>query len=302
MNQIELDYDLLALLPPWYAEVLDYQQICQTEEQQLAALASEINAVAENFFFQTMGITAIEEWEQIFGIYANPDTETISFRQARLINRMSNRPPFTLQFLYNKLDELIGRNQWTVTMDYPNYTLYIESSASNQSYATELYFTINRVKPAHIVYVNKPYTVSGLLLSEQINLSKMIYHYRLGSWGLGLQPFSSTQPQGAIKLPTVSSIQPELLTDVASFISGDVASAQINGSIPISDLSKSVSGSTLTVTYTVQPTDTTQITSVALLDSSGEVLTSSTVYVPVTGPILLTHKIPVSEGVISYGG
>ena len=33
MNPIELDTSLLSLLPPWYREVLDYQQICLTEQQ-----------------------------------------------------------------------------------------------------------------------------------------------------------------------------------------------------------------------------------------------------------------------------
>ena len=41
MNPIELDTNLLSLLPPWYREVLDYQQICLTEQQQFEALAEE---------------------------------------------------------------------------------------------------------------------------------------------------------------------------------------------------------------------------------------------------------------------
>lgn len=299
MNNIRFDTDLLSLLPPWYREILDYQVICQTEKEQLEALANEITAVANNFFFQTMDEGAVSQWEQILGITPNKTTETLSFRQARLINRISTRPPFTLQFLYQKLDELIGPNKWTVTVDYPNYTLYIESAAQNQFYATEVAFTINKIKPAHIVYINKPYTVSGLLLSETINLSQLIYNYNLGGWGLGVLPFASEDPQGVIKMPTTPSIQSTLLEGVVNFVSGDVASAQINGSVTISDISKSISGSTLTVTYTVSPSDATEITSVALLDSSGSPLTSTQVYVPVTGSTVLTHTIPVSEGVTS---
>ena len=41
MNPIELDTSLLSLLPPWYREVLDDQQICLTEQQQFEALAEE---------------------------------------------------------------------------------------------------------------------------------------------------------------------------------------------------------------------------------------------------------------------
>lgn len=300
MSNIQFDTDLLSLLPPWYREVLDYQIICQTEETQLETLADAITKVADNFFFQTMDEGAVSQWEQIFGITPNP-SDTLAFRQARLINRLSTRPPFALQFLYQKLDELIGPNAWTVTVDYPNYTLYIESAAQNQSYATEVAFTINKIKPAHIVYVNKPRIDSGLLLSETINLSQRVFNYNLGGWGLGVLPFATENPMGVIKTATTPSIQSTLLTGVANFVSGDISSAQINGTVSISELSKSVSESTLTVTYTVPQSAAEAITSVALLDSSGNILTQSTVYIPVTGSTVLTHTIPVSEGVTTNG-
>ena len=111
-------------------------------------------------------------WEQIFDIVPNLDTESLGFRRVRVLNRVSTRPPFTLGFLYQKLDELIGAGAWTVRVDYPNYTIYIESSAENQQYAAEVAYTINRTKPAHIVYVNTPYVRTGLLLSETIALSQ----------------------------------------------------------------------------------------------------------------------------------
>lgn len=301
MNRLELDTDMLGLLPPWYREILDYQEICQTEKAQFDALAAEITGVADNFFFQTMDESAVSMWEQIFEIVPNPDTESLAFRRARALNRISTRPPFTLGFLYQKLDELIGPGAWTVTVDYPNYTIYIESSAENQQYATEVAYTINRIKPAHIVYVNTPYTRTGLLLSETIELSQRVYNYKLGAWGLGVLPFAVEQSQGVIKMPTTPSIQAALLNDTANFVSGDIASARINGTIAISELNKSVEGSTLEVTYTVAQSQTEAITSAELLDAEGNVLTSSAVYVPVSGSTIMKHIIPVSEGVTNSG-
>ena len=297
MNDLELDYEMLELLPPWYREVLDYQQICQTEQQFFEALAHEINAVADNFFFQTMDAGAVSQWEQILGITPNLTTESLQFRQARLVNRISTRPPYTVRFLYEKLDELIGPGQWTVTMDYPNYTLYVESSAENQQYATEVAYTINAIKPAHIVYANTPYVQTGILLSETIELYQRQWNYNLGGWGLGVLPFASDISKGVIKMPTTPSIQQTLLTGTANFVSEDIASARINGSVVISDLEKTVSGSTLTVTYTVPQDQATEVTLAELLDSDGNVLTSSTVYVPVESNTVMKHVIPAAEGV-----
>ena len=301
MNPIELDTDLLALLPPWYREVLDYQELCRTETAQFEALADEIIGVADNFFFQTMDEGAVSMWEQVFQIVPNPSTESLDFRRARVLNRITTRPPYTLGFLYQKLDELIGPGEWTVTVDYPNYTLYIESAAQNQNYATELAFTINRIKPAHIVWVNSPFVRTGLLLSETISSAQRTYNYKLGSLELGLLPFATDGPEGVIKMPETPSIRQALLTGVANFVSGDVASARVNGTIPIADLAKSVEGAELTVTYTVLPSQTTEITSLELLDGEGNVLTSSTVYIPVTTNVVMKHIIPVAEGVASNG-
>lgn len=301
MNPIELDADLLALLPPWYREVLDYQELCRTETAQFEALADEIIGVADNFFFQTMDEGAVSMWEQVFQIVPNPSTESLDFRRARVLNRITTRPPYTLGFLYQKLDELIGPGEWTVTVDYPNYTLYIESAAQNQNYATELAFTINRIKPAHIVWINSPFVRTGLLLSETISSAQRTYNYKLGSWELGLLPFATDGPEGVIKMPETPSIQQALLTGVANFVSGDVASARVNGTISIADLTKSVEGAELTVTYTVLPSQTTEITALELLDGEGNVLTSSTVYIPVTTNVVMKHIIPVAEGVASNG-
>lgn len=302
MPNYELDTGLLDLLPPWYREVLDYQVLCGAEETAFDALAEEIVGVADNFFFQTMDEGAVAQWESIFGIVPNPQTEDLDFRRYRVLNRVSTRPPYTLGFLHQKLDELIGPGLWEVTVDYPNYTLYIESSAQNQNYASEVAFTINRIKPAHIVYVNTPFIQSGLLLSERIERANRIYNYKLGSWALGALPFATEQGNEVIKMPETPSVQAALLTGVANFVSGDVASARINGTISIPALSKSVSGSTLTITYSVSSAQTTEITSVELLDAEGTVLTASEVYVPVgTDPVVMKHTIPVSEGVGQNG-
>lgn len=299
MNIPDLDISLLAQLPPWYREVLDYQEIMQTEQESFDLLAQEINAVGDNLFFQTMDSSSVAMWESVFGIIANPTTETLDFRRIRILNRISTKPPYTMAFLRQKLDELIGPGNWTVTMDYPNYTLYVESSAKNQQYATEVAITIGKIKPAHIVYINEPLITNGIQVSEEIDLSATRWNYRLnGSWALNGTPFRTIYSEEVIKLPSTPSIQPLLLSGVAGFVSGDVVSARINGSIVISALTKSVSGSTLTVTYDVSAAQTGQITSVELLDANGGVLTSTSVYVPVNADgVIMKHTIPVKEGV-----
>lgn len=289
----QLDTDLLRYLPPWFRRILDFQEICKTESAQMEALAAAINAVADNFFFQTMDEGAVSTWEKIFGIVPNPQTETLDFRRQRVLNRVSMQPPFTLGFLYQKLDQIIGKGKYEIHVDYPNYTLYILSSAENQSYATEVSYTVGRIKPAHIVFLNQPLVAEQMVLGETVALSALVWQYRLGSWGLGLTPFVLTEDQEVIVVPANLSIQNELLKDTAAGILPNVASVRINGSIAISSLEKSAVENVAQVQYTVTAEQTQLVTQIELLDGEGNVLTASPVYVPVTEPAIFTHKIQV---------
>lgn len=289
----QLDTDLLRYLPYWFRRILDFQEICKTESAQMEALAAAINAVADNFFFQTMDEGAVSTWEKIFGIVPNPQTETLDFRRQRVLNRVSMQPPFTLGFLYQKLDQIIGKGKYEIHVDYPNYTLYILSSAENQSYATEVSYTVGRIKPAHIVFINQPFVANKLTLGETVALSALVWQYRLGSWGLGLTPFVLTEDKEVVVVPSNYSVQQELLEDTAKAIPPNVTSARINGSIVISSLDRTTVGNVAQVQYTVTAEQTTLVTQIELLDSDGNVLTTSPVYVPVTEPAIFTHKIQV---------
>lgn len=298
---LQPDVNFSDLLPDWFKPIPEFQAICETEQQQFEAAATAMVTVANNMFFQTMDAGAISLWEQILNIVPNPATETLQFRRSRVLNRVSTRPPFTLGFLYQKLDALIGVGAWTVTVDYPNYTLYIDASAEDQQWATEVAVTVNNIKPCHIVYRSRPYTSDTMFLNESIDLSKLVWNYRLGAWLLGQLPFSQEESLGEIKMPTQKSVQSGLLTDTATFVSGDVASARVNGSVVISELTKSTSGNTASVSYTVTESQASVVTLLELLNSSGTVLTSSTVYVPISDSAIFNHTIRTQEGVNSNG-
>lgn len=305
MSDITYDFDtgLLKLLPPWYREVAEYQQICNAEAQQLQTAALATQSIAGNFYFQTMNLAGVQMWEQIFNITPNPATETLAFRRARVLNRISMRPPYTLGFLYQKLDELVGPGLWSVEVDYANYALTIEAGAEDQSYWQELAYTVNHIKPAHITYISRPLIRTGILMSEEVRSAHFEWNYYLGSWALGAKPFADMTDMEVVKTANINSIQPAMLNGVANFTSSDVAYVQINGGIDIGTINKAVTpakyvggAATLTVSYNVTTTMVDAVTSVALMDANGNALTSMSVYVPVTETVNLQHTILIQEG------
>ena len=71
-------------------------------------MARFMDRVRANLFVQTMDEQTTADWEKIFRIVPNPLTETLQFRRDRILNRLSMHPPFTLTFLYQRLDALFG--------------------------------------------------------------------------------------------------------------------------------------------------------------------------------------------------
>ncbi|MDE7260519.1 MAG: YmfQ family protein [Oscillospiraceae bacterium] len=282
--------------PPWFRRILDFQALCQTEGAELDAMAEAMSQIHRNLFVQTMDEGTTAQWEAILRILPTPE-ETLEFRRLRVQNRLSLRPPFTLIFLRKKLDLIFGPGNYTVEVDYPNYTLYIEAPAAEQAYFSEVSALLNIIKPCHIVYISRPRLDSGLLLSERVCKGKTQYNYILGMWRLGEKPFAGFEEQEVLKLETTPSIRPALLNQTAAFVAADVASVRVNGSILITALSRATSGNVGSVTYPVRRDQTEGVTLSELLDKDGNVLSASAVAVPVLDEqIELRHSFTIKEG------
>ena len=61
-------------------------------------------------------------------------------------------PTFTLAFLYQQLDTLLGVGRWTCRVDYPAYLLTIGTHVEDKLHREELIHMVNQIKPANIVF------------------------------------------------------------------------------------------------------------------------------------------------------
>jgi hypothetical protein len=316
------DRQLNSYVPSYYRKVDEMDALMEVEQSIVDEYQVNMLTAFQNTFILTADISGIELFETMFSIVANPSTEDLEFRRQRVLNRMTTSPPFTIRFLKQKLDAIIGEGKWKVTMDYANYTLYVEASAVNQNWYTELEFTINQIKPCNIVFVNRPRTDLSLSMTEEISYKTMKWnyilgswllgrlpfatiegaeviewYYKLGQWPLGKNPFALTEGGNIIKMATTPSIQDALLQDTAGFVVTDIAAVLINDETKITNFTiKSASGRFVTLEYQVTSAMTSVVTNIKLLKSDDTVLTDSNVYVPVTDTILSRHSIEVKEG------
>ena len=285
------------LFPSVYDGVLEISVLSETDDVLLDRALAKLERAQLNQFILTADEETISVYEKMFSILANPTTETLQFRRERVLNRMSLQPPFTMRWLQNKLDETIGVGKWDAYVDYANRTLYIESFVVNQQWFNELRITINRIKPCNLVFVNKPLIMADVVANETIVSATKHYAYILGQWQLGQEPFATTNSEEVIKLPSVNSINPNLLADVASFSATDVVAVRLNGSVKLSNFTtKAGQGTTTIVEYEVKPAQAHEITQIELLGTGDRVLTASSVYIPVTEAVICKHAINFKEG------
>ena len=289
---------LSSFVPSFYDGVLEMDAVMEAEENIMDIARKEMSSVFANTFVLTSDESGVIMFEKMLNISADIQTEDLEFRKQRIINRLSMSPPFTFRFLKKKLDEIIGPGLWKAYIDYNNYTLYVESSAVDQNWYYEMEFTINRIKPCNIVFTNVPYTAAFINISEEISYATYNWLYRLGSWRLGQNPFSTITGGGIIKMAQTKSINQSLLNDTATFISDDIRGVILNDSIEISEFKlKQVSDNVVSIQYAVTPEMTNLITSIKLTRDDGTILTQASVYVPVTQTIVNKHNITLREGV-----
>lgn len=292
--------DIKQYLPNIYDAILEFEGLIASENTLFDNLDTETEKVRDNQYVLTAGIDGIIAYEKMLNIIPKPATETIEFRRQRIINRLSMVPPFTFRFLKQKLDEIIGVDRYTASIDYPNYTLYIESSAENQEWFHEILVTVTKLKPANIVFINRPLVYEEIRAGESINLTQVNSNYRLGTtWVLGQKAFISLDDMGVIKVATTPSIKADLLNHMATFTASDIAGVRINGTFMVSVfVTKAAVNNLVTVEYEISESDgISEITQIELLDSVGTVLADSAVYVPVLERVILKHNILIKEGV-----
>lgn len=289
---------LSSFVPSVYKDIVEMDDIINSEENVMNVARQELYSAFANTFVLTADLSGVIMFEKMLGIVANTQSEDLEFRRQRIVNRLSMSPPFTFNFLNQKLDEIVGEGLWKAYVDLNTSTLYVESSASNQSWYSEVRFTINQVKPCNMVFVNVPFTASSFMMSEEISYTMPKWVYRLSSWKLGQYPFSTPDGGGLVKMASTRSIQSALLNDAAGFVAEDIASALINDSIEITEFRlKQVEGNVVSVEYSVTPQMTSLITNIKLRKADGQVLTQASVYVPVADPIISKHLITIKEGV-----
>jgi hypothetical protein len=186
--------------PEYYSAILDFVELSDTETIELDLLDAALQLSFDNQFVNTSNERAIARRERMLGIQADPTSESLAFRKQRILNRYQTHPPFTVRYLQQQLDRLVGPGMTIVSVDVQNFILFVTTNVENANIFREVQHTVQTVKPANMVYQQNTSLEGMIEVEEHISKQTITWNYKLdGSWQPGEKPFASLGEEVVIK-------------------------------------------------------------------------------------------------------
>lgn len=284
--------------PRYYEGILETDELIKVENDIWNNLYLLLNKAKNNQFIAYADEDGIYAYEQLFQIVADPETETLEERRFRLLNRIQTLSYYTMIYLRQKLNSLFGENNYEVKMDYLNYTLYVKSNVSNSFIYKESIATINKIKPANIVFINVPFIPTTIEVGEEIYQQKWWWNYILGGkWRVGQKPFISVQDLSKLKSEEVQSLTPLMLNKLKTFTGEEIKAVLINDTYKITTfVQKIITGGYLRIQYNIENWEEIKlITNIKFLDGEDLILSNDSVYIPIASDTMIEHRINIRE-------
>lgn len=187
---------LLEYLPEVLREIDDFKALTDAEIPEMDNLSAAIQKYIDDQFVMTASVEGIRRREKMLRIQADPSTEPLEFRRKRIINRQSTKPPFTIRWLQEQLDRLIGPGMAVVSVDVQQFILYVTTNIENANLFKEVQHTVQTVKPANLIYQQNTSLNHKIGIKHTTKARTVTWNYKLdGSWKLGEKPFATLGPE-----------------------------------------------------------------------------------------------------------
>lgn len=288
----------LELYPQIFARMKEINNLSDAEQTVFSKFEDDMNELAKDRFFLSASEEATLIYEKGAGIVANKTTEDLDFRRQRALNRYYMMPPYTIRWLVDKLNEIIGIGKWHAYLNAERTELAIESTAVNHLWFEEIRATIEKIKPITVIFVNKPTAMEKVVVMMEGACRPFGYNYNLGRWKLGSLPFATFE--GGKNLGGSNLINDNLKMRLSKTSAESISKAVLNDIMEITDfITLKSDGNKAIVEYDVSPDQLASITNIKLVAADGSILTDSAVFVPMISNVQIKHEIIIEGGEIS---
>ena len=139
-----------SYLPKVLQDIEEFKVINSNLDIELNNIDKFVKAVQSETVVRTASEYGIRRWEKTLGITPT-DNESLDFRRFRINNILTNKLPYTLRWLQNKLTEIVGSaSGWTLNMNYQDYTITIILSGLDTNLMLEVQKQLRNAIPANM--------------------------------------------------------------------------------------------------------------------------------------------------------
>lgn len=140
---------LIEHLPPFLQDVREFNKIFEAEDFELENIKKQIEKVLKEVIVKEAESYGLEKYEKIYNI--TNIAETVEARRINVLFKMNNRTPYTLKWLINTLNEVIGKDNYKIDINNNNYIVKIGINYTYKNSAKELNKDLKQQLPANLV-------------------------------------------------------------------------------------------------------------------------------------------------------
>ena len=144
--------DLKSFLPEFVGEYREIKEILKAEEPEIQVMENAVENTRDCAFIMYCGENEIKRFERMMNVFPAAG-DTPEERQARILIRWNDQPPYTLAALKEKLAAICGENNFSVCIEYDEYRLEISVTLTRAGQTDELERLLQRIVPANMVVV-----------------------------------------------------------------------------------------------------------------------------------------------------
>lgn len=139
---------LKKYLPEFVNSIKEFQELDTTISIEIDELRQKLLQLQENQFIETANEEGLKRHEQMLNIAPVKDIE---MRRFNILNKYNSTIPFTIAWLTNTLNTVIGRGGFLIDLDYGTYTLTISAVKNKEHLIESLKRDLRKRIPANLV-------------------------------------------------------------------------------------------------------------------------------------------------------
>ncbi len=139
---------IIEYFPLFLQDIREFKIISNIEDIELEKLKAKIEEILKEVIVSNAVDYGLERYEKIYNI-EEPSKDVI-VRRYNILAKINNRVPYTMNWLKNKLNNTIGKDNYRISIDYDKKVLEIEILAVFKDIAIVLYKDLREQLPANM--------------------------------------------------------------------------------------------------------------------------------------------------------